>query len=385
MGIYHTGKRPPLVVGESLLPAVIPLLRKLGIEAEVKSFSIHKPGATVCLSVTESITAPFLRADGRIPNYAYNTPRDLFDRAILNAAERAGATIFPSAARLETGDVPNTVRLSKETLDAAGGFFTDQPDFIVDASGRARVIARLLDCKTTTGSRRDIALFAHLDSVRMNDAGNIHVDLLSRGWGWRIPLPGKASCGIVMDPKHLQTYGASAEAQYDGFLKNDPTLKIHCADSRRITPVVRYNNYQLITETMYGAGWAMVGDAAGFTDPVFSSGLYLGMRGAFALAELIRDGSTFRLQKYQSDRRRELKLWQRVIDSWYDGRLFNLYRAGQARKDGFLGARIAGRVERRLGRIFSGRATDDPHDLTIFEYLMALGAVLRNPDDLAVV
>src|ERR1700678_706669 len=73
VGIYHTDKRPPLIVGESLLPAVVPMLRELGVEDEVKKFSVHKPGATVCLSVTEVISAFFSWADGTLPDYAYNT------------------------------------------------------------------------------------------------------------------------------------------------------------------------------------------------------------------------------------------------------------------------------------------------------------------------
>src|SRR5579872_686866 len=85
VGIFHTDKRPPLIVGESLLPATVPMIRKLGIEEEVKKFSVHKPGATVCLAVDEVISAFFIWADGRLPDYAYNTQRDLFDRAILNA------------------------------------------------------------------------------------------------------------------------------------------------------------------------------------------------------------------------------------------------------------------------------------------------------------
>src|SRR6185312_2257804 len=80
-GIFQTDKRPPLIVGESLLPAVIPFLRELGIEDEVKSFSVFKPGATVCLKLDEVITAPFTLAEGKLPSYAYNTPRDLFDRS----------------------------------------------------------------------------------------------------------------------------------------------------------------------------------------------------------------------------------------------------------------------------------------------------------------
>src|SRR5262249_8540341 len=128
--IFHTDKRPPLIVGESLLPAVVPMLQKLGLEEEVKSFSTHKPGATVCLGVDEVITAIFRWGNAGLPNYSYNTPRDLFDTAVLRGAERAGAKVFHASAKVERADEADTVRLAPATLDATGGFLPAQPDFI---------------------------------------------------------------------------------------------------------------------------------------------------------------------------------------------------------------------------------------------------------------
>jgi flavin-dependent dehydrogenase len=383
--IFHTDKRPPLIVGESLLPAVVPMLRKLGIEEEVKGFSTHKPGATVCLNVDEVITAFFRWADGTLPDYAYNTPRDLFDAAVLRAAERAGVAVFRASAKVERGDGADSVRLTAETLETTGGFFSGQPDYIIDASGRVRLICRLLDLPYTPGGREDVALFAHLDKGFITDPGNIHVDYLTKGWSWRIPLPGRLSLGVVINPMHLEKYGSTIEAQYDAYLKDEPSLKFYTKDSMRMTPVVKYNNYQIISERMYGSNWAAIGDAAGFIDPVFSTGLYLGMKGAFEMFKAIESGEPDAMRKYESGRHWELKMWQSVINSWYSGRLFNLYRAGQKHKDGVLGRRIAARVQKRLLRIFTGAAVDDVFNMRIFEYLISFGTVMRNPKDLVVV
>jgi len=107
VGIFHTDKRPPLIVGESLLPAVVPMLRRLGIEEKVASFSTYKPGATVCLTADEVISFKFSWADQKLPHYAYNTPRDLFDRTVLEAAASAGAKIFPFSAQVVKADAAN--------------------------------------------------------------------------------------------------------------------------------------------------------------------------------------------------------------------------------------------------------------------------------------
>jgi flavin-dependent dehydrogenase len=383
--IFHSDKRPPLIVGESLIPAVIPFLRTLGIEAEVKSFSVYKPGATVCLNVNEVITAPFTFALGRLPEYAYNTRRDLFDQAVLGAAERAGAKIIRASAKLERGDATDTVKLSEATLAHVSEWFGGQPELIVDATGRNLAIAKLLGHPLIKGTRQDVAMFAHLDNAKITDPGHIHLDYLTKGWSWRIPLEGRISMGVVINPSHLEKYGSTVEQQYDAYIRDEPSLKVYSEGATRVSPVMKYNNYQQISERMYGPNWISVGDAAGFTDPVFSSGLYISLKSAFEAFDALSVGTPAALQKYQKERARDFRLWQQVIDSWYNGKLFNFYRAGQKYRKGFLGERINVRVRMRLARILTGEATSDGLTMFLFKYLMALGVVLRNPADLVIV
>lgn len=385
VGIFHSDKRPPLIVGESLIPAVVPMLRALGVEEEVKAFSVHKPGATVCLNVKEVIPAFFCWAAARLPDYAYNTPRDLFDAAILKAADKAGAKIFRKSAKLEKGSEPGTVRLSDETLEAAGGLFGKKPDFIVDASGRVRATARLLEIPEKRGGRSDVALFAHLDKSFISDPGNIHLDYLTKGWSWRIPLPQRVSVGVVIKPEHLNQYGDSVEKQYDAFLREEPSLRFYTEGAVRLTPVVKYQNYQLISEKICGPGWAAIGDAAGFTDPIFSSGLYLAMKSAFELMKAIESNRKESMRMYEEGVKWELKMWQRVIDSWYNGRLFNMYRATQKYQDSLFARAIARRARKRVIRILMGQAVDRFFNIQVFEYLTLFGTLLRNPADMVVV
>lgn len=384
VAVFHTDKRPPLIVGESLIPAIIPMLRSLGLEDEVKAFSIYKPGGTVSFSTTEVVMGYFKWGKGHLPDYAYNTPRDLFDASLLNCAERSGATVFKMPAKLERGEQPDTVKLSQETLDRTNGFFAGQPDFVVDATGRSRAIAKLLDLPTRRGGRNDVALFAHLDRASLADPGTTHVDHLTKGWSWRIPLPGRVSLGVVIDPKHLDAYGDDIETQYDRYLKDEPYLKIWSEGANRLTRVIRYTNYQLIADRMFGANWAMIGDAAGFVDPIFSPGVYLSVKSAFQLADALQSGGGRGMRKYEHAFRTELGLWQSVIDSWYDGRLFNLYRVGQTLKNHPIGRVVAPFFQKRLIRILSGESTSSPLKIRLFEYLMFFGVWRRDPKDLIV-
>lgn len=358
VGIYHTGKRPPLIVGESLLPAVIPMLRDLGVEEKVKSFSKFKPGATVTLSPGEHITSFFTKAEGKLPDYAYNTPRDLFDQALLDRAMEEGVKIFPVTAKIETG-ANDTVQLSPESLEAANGFFDGGVDWIIDATGRARTLARANKMPTQEGKRKDWALFAHWDQVKLTDPGNIHVDYLDRGWSWRIPLPDRVSLGVVIDPKHLREFGSSTEEQYDNYVAQDAQLCDFTMGGKRLTPVVKFNNWQNINDRFYGKNWICVGDSAGFIDPVFSTGLYLSMKSAFRVADvLVKGGKAEDLSAYEREWKAEVKIWQRVIESWYNGRLFTLYRAGVSQKENAIGRVIAPHVEKHLSRVFTGDAVN---------------------------
>ena len=82
--LFHRPKRAPLLVGESLVPAIIPMLRLLGVEEQVRHFSMLKPGATFNISASVNFSFPFEQLRGSMPRYAYNVPRDRFDDTLLD-------------------------------------------------------------------------------------------------------------------------------------------------------------------------------------------------------------------------------------------------------------------------------------------------------------
>ena len=98
--LFARGRPTALVVGESLVPAVVPLLRELGVENEVREYSTHKPGATFVLGPGHAIEIDFATSCTRVPGYAYNVPRDRFDATLLAECARSGAQVVPTAARV---------------------------------------------------------------------------------------------------------------------------------------------------------------------------------------------------------------------------------------------------------------------------------------------
>ena len=382
VGLYSAGERPELIVGESLVPAIIPILRDLGVEDEIASFSTYKPGATFVLSSSERQQFSFGDVQGRLPGYAYNVPRGRFDGVLRRACEQSGARIIEARARVErVGDEP---RLCAESLAAADGLFGEAPDLLVDATGRSRTFARLLDLPTTTGDRRDTALFAHHEGVRIDAEGHVHTDRLERGWAWRIPLPGRTSLGIVVDQDVLKRLGSSAEEQYDGYLAAEPRLKSLCAGARRITPVLKYTNYQLITERGVGNGWALLGDAFGFVDPVFSSGLYLAMDGARHLVRAIEAGSARAFERYERHTIKHIGAWQTIVRYFYDGRLFTLFKVGDQMTENVIGKLANPHAKKHLPQIFTGEATDRFYSRNLLDFMIRHALRGHEPRDLMV-
>ena len=356
VAVFYLEKRPEIIVGESLVPAIIPMLRELGVEDEVKTYSTYKPGASVWVNKDEEATSPFIYGGGNLPPYAYNVPRTKFDKTIFDLALREGVQFYKTAAKIEKAGKGDELKLSDDTIAATGDFFNGQPDLIIDATGRSRTISRLLDIPTKSGYRKDIAVFAHLSGAQKIEPYNIHLHRLEKGWSWRIPLPDRISVGVVIDPKHLKQYGATKEEQYDNYLQSEEVLKKFTANAKRETGVVEYSNYQLISQKMYGTNWVLTGDAGGFLDPIFSSGLFLAIKGAFRLAVAIEKGNDAAYRQYQKEQLRELYVWQKLVDTWYSGSLFTLFKVGQDRMDTAFGRFIGPHMQKHLTRIFSGEA-----------------------------
>jgi len=375
VAVFYLEKRPEIIVGESLLPAIIPLLRKLGVEDEVKSYSTYKPGASVWVNKEEEATSPFSFGGGGLPPYAYNVPRLKFDKTIFDLAVREGVTFFNHVAKIEKTGNGDELKLAAETIDATGDYFKGQPDLIVDATGRSRTISRLLNIPTKEGERKDIAVFAHLSNAEKIEPYNIHLHRLEHGWTWRIPLPDRTSVGVVIDPTHLAKYGATREEQYDNILKTDEILKKFTSNAKRETGVVQYNNYQLISQKMYGTNWLLAGDAGGFLDPIFSSGLFLAIKSSFSACDAIMEGTDAAFKKYEKNQMHELYVWQKLVNTWYSGGLFTLMTVGKERMDTAFGRFIGPHMQRHLTRIFTGEAVYKNYSRGFLRFI--LGPMIR--------
>ena len=379
--LFTRSKRPPIIVGESLVPAVVPYLRKLGVEDEIARDSIWKGGATFVFGELDSLSFRFHEVRKAKTTYSYNVPRDKFDATLLDAARRAGVRVVEAPARLER-EPEDGVKLSEETLAGIADF--GRPDFVVDASGRNRVIPQLLGLSSIDGDRRDTALHAHFEGVEVEIEGNVHTDRLEHGWAWRIPLPGRVSIGLVIDSDFIAKFGSSPEEQMDAYLKHDRVIRDFARPARRVTPVVKYTNYQSRMTRGVGRGWALVGDSFGFVDPVFSSGMLIALESAEALSEALLDGSAKAMSRYERETLHTLASWQRVADWFYNGRLLTLFRVGEWVRHTLPGRLLDFHFRKHMPRIFTGEDATNRYSLGLVSFMTRYGLAGNDPDELRI-
>ncbi|HEY5752904.1 MAG TPA: NAD(P)/FAD-dependent oxidoreductase [Chthoniobacterales bacterium] len=321
--IFDDGKRPDLIVGESLIPALIPLLRKLGVEERVAEISVYKPGVTFILHHDSPIHFNFSAVRRcKLPTYAYNTPRPEFDRVIAHRALEVGARRVSVRARLEVdGD---RLFLANESLAAAPWLDGKQPDLLVDATGRTRLFAKTLGIPARAGSRKDVAHFAHFeDCEQEGPAGQVLIGRMEAGWCWRIPLRNRLSIGIVVNRDDAAKLGSTPEERLLTAMRTDPRLATVTKNARRVSEIATYTNYQLISERGHGPNWTMSGDAFGFVDPMLSPGMFMALHSAEWLADHLDD-----LEGYAKHISEMLEAWMEFIAYYYDGRMFAAYHTG---------------------------------------------------------
>jgi flavin-dependent dehydrogenase len=403
VALFDDGRRPELLVGESLVPAVVPILQRLGLEAETAAVGHVKPGVSFVWPESTRVSFTFARFAPAVFPYAYNIARPQFDDAMVASAVAAGAHRVVTRAQLQAAPSDGAgaeLVLAPDTLAEAPSLGGRQPDLIVDATGRARQGARVLGIPADLGPRKDVAHFAHFEEFRWDDVpGQV---LIARGdaggWTWCIPLKDRLSVGIVLGQGDAAKLGRSPEERLHAAIAGHPWLSVIAGDASRVTGVATYANYQLISRRGVGPGWVMVGDAFGFVDPMLSPGVFLALRSAElvaeALAPLVRRPTpaspaelAAALSPYAAVQRRMLAAWMELIAYFYDGRMVALFRAGRGwLGDGSSALRAAAQnhIERHIALQATGTATTSRYSRGLLRWLSRHGLRGVDPAPLAI-
>ena len=273
-------------VGESLLPASIPILETLGVIDEIEAAGFTpKYGATMVWGRDpEPWSWHFAETNATYP-HAYQVWRPTFDQMLLDNAQRNGVNVRQGCrvvdAAVET-DQPPTVTI--ESSDTSRE--THRADWIVDASGQNGFLARRLDLRTHDEFFRNLAVYSYYrgaDRLPEPDAGNIFIEAYEHGWSWAIPLPDDVmSVGVVVDAAWggSQLTDQPTEEFYRQQLAMTGRTAAMLSEAEIIDEPRVIRDWSYTSQRLVGDGYILVGDAACFIDPLFSSGVHLALSSA---------------------------------------------------------------------------------------------------------
>lgn len=381
--VFDDGKRPDLIVGESLIPALIPVLRKLGIEERAAAVCQHKPGVSFTFGREYEIDFCFESVKGVLPTYAYNSPRPALDRIFDERADELGVKRVKVRAKIERVG-PDRLRLAPETLAQAPWLAGRQPDLLVDSTGRGRLFARTMEIPAELGPRKDVAYFAHYEGfIARPPRGQVVIGRLDHaGWSWRIPLPGRMSVGVVLNKDEAAQLGTTPEERLEAAIARDSQLSDAGKDRRRVSEVAVYTNYQLVSERGCGPGWVMTGDAFGFVDPMLSPGMWIALHSAELLTERLDD-----LPAYDREMRKLIKAWMELIQYFYDGRMFAMYQTGthfEREYPGKISDTMKWYFNRLIASMASGATTTAAYPRAVLKFMARHGIWKSDPVALAI-
>ena len=259
----------------------LPILQKLGVLEQVAALAVHKPGAEFAPQPGRGVLRfHFDRALGRSPKYAYQVDRAQFDDTLFRAASAAGVDC---RSEWTVNDVHRTGGQLLVSAEHAGRKHRIAARHVVDASGRQTLLARMLGGKRKDNRHASAAVYRHFSGRPATSEptdGNIGVYHLPAGWLWLIPLPGdRLSVGAVCWPDALKARRGKLDAFLDEQIACSPEASARLGGAQPEGPARAEGNYSYTVQKSAVAGVTAVGDAGCFIDPVFSSGVYLAMRG----------------------------------------------------------------------------------------------------------
>jgi flavin-dependent dehydrogenase len=327
--VLEKQKFPRFSIGESLLANSLQMLDDAGMLEVVMAQGFQfKNGAAF---VHNDSYSEYNFAEKFSPGlgYTFQVPRATFDKALADEAARRGA-------RIEYEVEITAVDVSGErpvvTSKKGDALTTHQPRFVLDASGFGRTLPRLLDLEKPSDFPVRAALFCHVQDNTIAgefDRQKIRVGVHPTNrevWSWLIPFSnGTASMGVVARPEHHAQFTGTLDERLWKLVADEPKLAHLLRNAKAIRPVAELKGYSAKVKRMCGPGFALLGNAAEFLDPVFSSGVTVAIRSAMLAAEVLdRQFKGERVDwdaEFTEPLQYGVETFRSFVTGWYDGSL----------------------------------------------------------------
>lgn len=373
--VLEAGGHPRHHIGESLLPQSMPILHEAGLGRDfMELHHQHKFGARFFDPASGDIrTFEFASLTNGDPPPAFQVIRSIFDQQLRDAAIAAGAEVLENRTVVEAELSDKAVRLQ------CGDGSTYTADFLLDASGAAGFVARRLGARKMLPDFGRLAIynyFQDLPAAAEHERQYITMHMIPHGWIWCIPLrDGSTSIGAVLAQKGIGK-NLNLQQQFMAAVAQSPTLQARIS---RATPLAGWrvlSDYSYRCPQKTGPRFMLIGDAGGFLDPIFSSGVHLALTSASlaaaAVTEFLASGAMDKISSYSETMDQGLAVFESFVGRFYHRDLVrNLFFAPhqpvQARNAiiGILSGDVWNRCNPLVNAILSRREKAGPNDAGI--------------------
>jgi flavin-dependent dehydrogenase len=324
--VLEREKFPRFHIGESLLPFSVQTFDRLGVREKLDRTFLPKFGGEIMAACgTRGVKFYFKDGYRSQRDRAYQVTRSEFDKLLLDHSRENGAEVREETEVKAIDFGEDRVKLHVETFNGAAS--TIEARYLLDCSGRQTMLGNFFKLKNNYDHLQKFSVFAHYDNVDRLPGRDATLIRMVRGldrWFWMIPLTDtRTSIGVVMDTATFRATKLSPEVALEKFIAEQPLMTERMRKAVRVSPVYSAGDYSYRNLRLAGDRWLLVGDAAGFIDPVFSSGVFLAImsseQAADTLDQVLRDESHRRrlFKKYSRTVNRIMDIYLTFVNAWY--------------------------------------------------------------------
>lgn len=336
--LFERERFPRYHIGESLIPETYWVLKRLGMLEKLHDTPFVKKYSVQFVNSRGRHSAPFYFHDNKPHecSQTWQVERSTFDTMMLRNAEEHGVKVFEETRVLNVlfdGDRAIGVRVQ----DAEGKTREVHADVVVDASGQSSMLINRFKLRVPDPDLNKGAIWTYFEGAYRDggkDEGATIVLALQdkAGWFWYIPMPGgKVSVGVVADFNYLFKGRKDNDTTYAEEMERCPAVKERVAGGKQLMPVKATKDYTYRASQAAGDSWVLVGDAFGFLDPLYSSGVLLALTSASlaadAIVEGLKKGDTSKAQigKWEPGYVEGMNRMRRLVCEYYDGFSFGQF------------------------------------------------------------
>jgi flavin-dependent dehydrogenase len=282
---------PRYHIGESLIPGFMRPMEELQLLDRLEKRGFEKKHGGTLVWGAQKIPWGFSFIEGGPYSYSYHVRRADLDAMILDRSRELGTHVLEEATVKDTVEEDGRVVGVRYTVRGSDQVQEARARLVVDASGQARVLGRKLTEVNWHDDMRNVAIWTYFDNadrLPADEYTNILIEGLEGGWFWGIPIDkGTMSVGYVTASSAAAASEESLEDLFRLQLSRSSQLKELLKDARQCSGFRSARDWSYTCDRFYGPGWALVGDAAAFVDPLFSTGVALATLAGSALSKIV--------------------------------------------------------------------------------------------------